>query len=134
MIVDHRKELIFFKEASLQTSQLFFSGLFTVSYNVSEKEPPEPLEEYGPEDERLALHVLNQLDLVKEHVEKRSLYAPTQPNMDQGQLYMWVDMFPKELGAPAEPVDITPRQAQRSVSIVYFDQLLSAKIMWKSCK
>ena len=79
----------------------------------AEKQPPEPADEYGPEDERLALHVLNQLDLVKEHVERRSLYAATQPNLDQGQLYMWVDMFPKELGAPAEPVDITPRKCQR---------------------
>ncbi|XP_063717173.1 dysferlin-like isoform X4 [Symsagittifera roscoffensis] len=86
---------------------------FRYTLATFEKQPPEPVDEYGPEDERLALHVLNQLDLVKEHVERRSLYAATQPNLDQGQLYMWVDMFPKELGAPAEPVDITPRKCQR---------------------
>ena len=78
-----------------------------------EASEPTPIEEYGPPEERLALHVLNQLDVVKEHVERRSLCTQTQPGVDQGQLYMWVDMFPKELGAPAAAIDITPRKAKK---------------------
>lgn len=38
---------------------------------------------WGPAKERLALHILNSLPLVKEHVETRTLHNPIQPGMDQ---------------------------------------------------
>ena len=37
----------------------------------------------GPPDERLALHILNTFDVVKEHVETRPIYNPLQPGIEQ---------------------------------------------------
>ena len=37
----------------------------------------------GPADQRLALHMLNSMDLVKEHVETRAIYNPLQPGIEQ---------------------------------------------------
>lgn len=66
---------------------------------------------YGKPQSRLALYVLNQLNLVPEHVETRSLYNKTrQPTTEQGKLQLWVDIFPISDGKPPAAVDVKPRQ------------------------
>ena len=66
-------------------------------------------------DQRLALHILRQQNLVPEHVETRNLYTPMHPGISQGQLHMWVDMFKKADGVPPPSVDVSPRKPEKYV-------------------
>uniref|UniRef100_A0A672YWB0 C2 domain-containing protein n=1 Tax=Sphaeramia orbicularis TaxID=375764 RepID=A0A672YWB0_9TELE len=74
----------------------------------------EPVESY----EHLSLKILHRwaeipavgCKLVPEHIETRSLYNKARPGLDQGQVQMWVDMFPMDLPHPGPAVDISPRK------------------------
>ncbi|XP_053184260.1 fer-1-like protein 6 [Scomber japonicus] len=48
--------------------------------------------------------------LVPEHIETRTLFNKARPGMDQGQVQMWVDIFPIDLPHPGPAVDISPRK------------------------
>ncbi|CAH7227352.1 Fer1l5 [Phodopus roborovskii] len=91
----------------------------TVFYNgekfqlQSFESTPPTFEGLGPKKERLALYILNTQGLVPEHVETRTLYSNSQPGIDQGKIQMWVDIFPKMLGPPGPPVNISPRKPKR---------------------
>ncbi|XP_039994727.1 myoferlin isoform X2 [Xiphias gladius] len=92
-------------------SSLSFSGK---QYNLQDFEADAVIHPHlGPARERLALHVLRDQDLVPEHVETRTLCSSHQPNLSQGRIQMWVDIFPKSLGLPGPPCDITPRKAKK---------------------
>ncbi|XP_053721165.1 myoferlin-like isoform X2 [Synchiropus splendidus] len=92
-------------------TSLFFSGKqYTLAQFEGNKEVHQHL---GPARERLCLHVLRTQGLVPEHVETRTLYSTYQPNLSQGKLQMWVDVFPKSLGVPGPPFDITPRKPKK---------------------
>ncbi|NXN93407.1 MYOF protein, partial [Rhinopomastus cyanomelas] len=85
-------------------------------YTLDEAEANKILHQHlGPGEERLALHILRTQGLVPEHVETRTLYSTFQPNISQGKLQMWVDVFPKSLGPPGPPFNITPRKAKKYI-------------------
>uniref|UniRef100_A0A8D0GFF7 Myoferlin n=1 Tax=Sphenodon punctatus TaxID=8508 RepID=A0A8D0GFF7_SPHPU len=85
-------------------------------YTLDEFEANKKLHQHlGPGEERLALHILRTQGLVPEHVETRTLYSTFQPNLSQGKLQMWVDVFPKSLGPPGPPFNITPRKAKKYI-------------------
>uniref|UniRef100_A0A8B9PML9 Dysferlin n=1 Tax=Apteryx owenii TaxID=8824 RepID=A0A8B9PML9_APTOW len=86
----------------------------TFLFDLSVAEDGKPVNPHlGPVEERLALYALRRQGLVPEHVETRPLYSPLQPEIEQGKLQMWVDLFPKSLGQPGPPFNITPRKAKR---------------------
>lgn len=83
-------------------------------YSLDEFEANKILHQHlGAPEERLALHLLRTQGLVPEHVETRTLHSTFQPNISQGKLQMWVDVFPKSLGPPGPPFNITPRKAKK---------------------
>ncbi|XP_054605025.1 myoferlin isoform X1 [Nothobranchius furzeri] len=92
-------------------TSLTFNGK---DYTLAQFEPNQEIHQHlGPPHERLCLHVLRTHKLVPEHVETRTLYSSFQPNLSQGKLQMWVDVFPKSIGLPGPPFDITPRKAKK---------------------
>ncbi|KAM3857522.1 LOW QUALITY PROTEIN: dysferlin [Diretmus argenteus] len=91
--------------------RVFFRGHDYTAADLEEGKPSNP--HLGPLEERLSLHILRKLGLVPEHIEARPLYSPLQPEIEQGRLMLWVDLFPKSLGPPGPPFNITPRKAKR---------------------
>ncbi|XP_063692173.1 myoferlin-like isoform X7 [Bolinopsis microptera] len=67
--------------------------------------------DWGPPEERLALYTLLDLGLVPEHIETRTLYNPLRPEIPQGKIQIFVDIFPKSATIPP-PINITPRAPQ----------------------
>ncbi|XP_041670961.1 myoferlin-like isoform X6 [Cheilinus undulatus] len=92
------------------TSLTFNGTEYTLAQFETNKEIHQHL---GPARERLCLYVLRKQGLVPEHVETRTLYSTFQPTLSQGQLQMWVDVFPKSIGPPGPPFDITPRKPKK---------------------
>ncbi|XP_019731208.1 fer-1-like protein 6 [Hippocampus comes] len=98
-----------FRPGCITVADKVFTGktLFT-------HEDEEPVESY----EHLSLKILHRwaeipavgCKLVPEHIETRTLFHKARPGMDQGQVQMWVDMFPLDLPHPGLAVDISPRK------------------------
>lgn len=86
------------------------------NYALTEFESPDASlpSTVGPPKERLALYILHKhFALVPEHVESRALMHPARPGVPQGQLRLWVDLFPASAQPLPPPVDITPRRPRK---------------------
>ncbi|XP_032915721.1 dysferlin isoform X6 [Catharus ustulatus] len=99
------------KAPTYKPDRIIFRDQEYVLSELEDGKPPNP--HLGPVEERLALAALRKQGLVPEHVETRRLYSPLQPDIEQGKLQMWVDLFPKSLGHPGPPFNVTPRKAKR---------------------
>jgi len=64
-------------------------------------------------EQNAALRLLRAAGLIPEHIETRRLTAPTQPDIEQGKLQMWVDIFPRSVGDPGDVVNIAPRKPKQ---------------------
>ncbi|XP_063877560.1 myoferlin-like isoform X2 [Scylla paramamosain] len=105
-------------EGPLWHQQPFSLTLGGTTYALSEFEHPDVVlpPTVGNSRERLALHVLHKaVSLVPEHVENRTLMHPSHPGIPQGQLMLWVDLFPSSVSGQTlpPPVDITPRKPHK---------------------
>eukprot|EP00055_Hartaetosiga_balthica_P009303 m.36689 g.36689 ORF g.36689 m.36689 type:complete len:2178 (-) comp6693_c0_seq1:45-6578(-) len=71
----------------------------------------DPRDDFDVKLENAALTALLSMDTVPEHIETRNLYNPNQPGISQGQVQMWIDIFPlgDNLTIP-EPISISPRE------------------------
>ncbi|XP_068045266.1 dysferlin isoform X3 [Anomalospiza imberbis] len=100
-----------YKAPTYKSDRIIFRDQEYVLSELEDGKPPNP--HLGPVEERLALAALRKQGLIPEHVETRGLYSPLQPDIEQGKLQMWVDLFPKSLGHPGPPFNVTPRKAKR---------------------
>uniref|UniRef100_A0A803VQD3 Dysferlin n=1 Tax=Ficedula albicollis TaxID=59894 RepID=A0A803VQD3_FICAL len=100
-----------YKAPTYKPDRIIFRDQEYVLSELEDGKPPNP--HLGPVEERLALAALRKQGLVPEHVETRRLFSPLQPDIEQGKLQMWVDLFPKSLGHPGPPFNVTPRKAKR---------------------
>nr|XP_053653209.1 myoferlin-like [Cherax quadricarinatus] len=105
-------------EGPVWQSQPLSLTLSGVQYSLTDFEPPDSVlpPTVGDSKERLALYVLHKaMPLVPEHVETRVLMHPAHPGLPQGQLKLWVDIYPFTKDPLPTAVDITPRQAHKYV-------------------
>ncbi|KAM6949272.1 LOW QUALITY PROTEIN: dysferlin [Aplochiton taeniatus] len=99
------------KQPVYKHTRLLFRGQEYTAADLDQGRPPNP--HLGPLEESLSLLALRRLGLTPEHVETRTLYSPLQPDIEQGKLQLWVDVFPKSLGPPGPPFNVTPRRAKK---------------------
>ncbi|XP_034146168.1 dysferlin isoform X4 [Esox lucius] len=100
-----------YKRPVFKHDRVIFRGHEYSAAELDDASPPSP--HLGPLQERLCLFILRRQGLVPEHVETRPLYSPLQPDIEQGKLQLWVDLFPKFLGPPGPPFNITPRRPKK---------------------
>ena len=102
-----------FKKSMFPTrnSANFWLGTGKKKNKVKKQQQTLDTSKNGGINEQLCLDILNLLDLVPEHVERRPLFSDAQPGVEQGRVHMWLDMYP---GIPAAslpmPRDIRPRK------------------------